>query len=227
MTSVRILCYNVRSLRDDVDALVRVIRSVAPDVLIVQEAPRFLRWRSKCAALARRSGLVVVAGGRVTGANVVFSTLACDVLDVREVAFSPYRNLHRRGAVMALLRKGDATFAVAGTHLDLIEVPRLTHLEELRHAALGIVPPEAPFVLAGDFNAVLGSATWSKAAEFGADAWAESGEGDGFTYPSRAAERRIDGVFVSRATVTRIATIDSPDVHIASDHRPIVVELDL
>lgn len=227
MTSVRILCYNVRSLRDDVAALVRVIRSVAPDVLIVQEAPRFAQWRSKCAALARRSGLVVVAGGRVTGANVIFSTIACDVVDVREVAFSPYRNLHRRGAIMAVLRKGDATFAVAGTHLDLIEVPRLVHLDELRHATVGLVPPEAPFVLAGDLNAVPGSATWSKAEQFGTDAWAAHGEGDGFTYPSSHSERRIDGIFVRRATVTRIATIDSADVRVASDHRPIVVDLDI
>ena len=35
--------------------------------------PHLLRWRSKCAALARTSGLVVVGGGRRAGANLVMS----------------------------------------------------------------------------------------------------------------------------------------------------------
>ncbi|HEY2985649.1 MAG TPA: hypothetical protein VGJ38_15950, partial [Jatrophihabitantaceae bacterium] len=64
MPTLRLLCYNVRSLRDDEDAVARVIRGCEAHVVCVQEAPRFARWRSKNAALARRSGLVVVGGGR-------------------------------------------------------------------------------------------------------------------------------------------------------------------
>jgi hypothetical protein len=43
---VRVLGYNIRSMRDDEDALARVIRACAPDVVLVQEAPRFFRWRT-------------------------------------------------------------------------------------------------------------------------------------------------------------------------------------
>ena len=60
---LRVLSYNVRGLRDDRQALAEVVRAADPDVVCVQEAPRFLRWRSTCAALARTSGLVVVGGG--------------------------------------------------------------------------------------------------------------------------------------------------------------------
>ncbi len=67
MPTLRLLTYNVRSMRDDRAAVARVIRSAEPDVVCVQEAPRFLRWRSTCAALARTSGLVVVGGGRPAG----------------------------------------------------------------------------------------------------------------------------------------------------------------
>ena len=67
MTSLRVLTYNVRSMRDDRSALGRVISSAAPDVVLVQEAPRFARWRSLCAQLARMSGLVVVSGGAQPG----------------------------------------------------------------------------------------------------------------------------------------------------------------
>lgn len=36
---IRVLSYNVRSLRDDTEALARVIRACEPDLVCVQEAP--------------------------------------------------------------------------------------------------------------------------------------------------------------------------------------------
>ena len=54
---VRVMSYNIRSLRDDSAAVVRVIRAADPDVVCVQEAPRFLFWRRKCARLARDVGM--------------------------------------------------------------------------------------------------------------------------------------------------------------------------
>ncbi|MET0712639.1 MAG: endonuclease/exonuclease/phosphatase family protein, partial [Jiangellaceae bacterium] len=46
VVSLRVVTYNVRSLRDDRDALVRVIRGLSADVVCMQEAPRRLRWRA-------------------------------------------------------------------------------------------------------------------------------------------------------------------------------------
>src|SRR4051794_41823180 len=60
---IRVLSYNVRSLRDDTAALARVIGACAPDLVLVQEAPRFFRWRKKLARLAAASGQVVLTGG--------------------------------------------------------------------------------------------------------------------------------------------------------------------
>jgi endonuclease/exonuclease/phosphatase family metal-dependent hydrolase len=52
--------------------------------------------------------------------------------------------------------------------------------------------------------------------------------GDGFTYSARNPQRRIDGVFADPVLRIRSAeVIDTPDVMIASDHRPVLVELDL
>jgi len=119
MATLRLLCYNVRSMRDDRAALARVIRSAEPDVVCIQEAPRLLRWRSTCAALARTSGLVVVSGGRPAGANLIMSTLGVDVVKTVDVTFSKDPGLHQRGTAIAVLRLRGSTFAVAGTHLDL------------------------------------------------------------------------------------------------------------
>jgi endonuclease/exonuclease/phosphatase family metal-dependent hydrolase len=244
VTSLRLLCYNVRSMRDDADALARVMRDIAPDVAIIQEAPRFLRWRSKCAALARRAGLVQVAGGPTAGANLILSTLAVDVLATREAPFSPDRNLHRRGAALARLRLGNSEFGLAGTHLDLIEAPRIRHLGELAEITAELIPPQVPLIVGGDINAVPGSATWNSLERFGIDAWAvagaaeaDAGRGgaanrdrdlDGFSYPSHGPVRRIDAVFLDpRIKPLRAEVRDSPDIRLASDHRPLVVELDL
>jgi endonuclease/exonuclease/phosphatase family metal-dependent hydrolase len=228
VTALKLLCYNVRSVRDDADALARVMRDIAPDVAIIQEAPRFLRWRSKCAALARRAGLVQVAGGRTAGANLILSSLAVEVVTTRDIPFSTDRNLHHRGAAMALLKLGDAEFGLAGIHLDLIEAPRLRHLDELAAIAAKLIPARAPFIVGGDINAVPGSATWNRLASFGTDAWSAVGAGDGLSYPSTGPVRRIDAVFVdARVKPLRAEVLDSPDIHIATDHRPLVVELEL
>ena len=68
---LRVLTYNVHSRRDDVTALGTVVRDLAPDIAIIQEGPRRLRWRQKSAALARTTGLLV-AGGM----SAAFSTVA-------------------------------------------------------------------------------------------------------------------------------------------------------
>ncbi|HEY8828476.1 MAG TPA: endonuclease/exonuclease/phosphatase family protein [Jatrophihabitantaceae bacterium] len=228
MATLRLLCYNVRSMRDDRAALARVIRSAEPDVVCIQEAPRLLRWRSTCAALARTSGLVVVSGGRPAGANLIMSTLGVDVVKTVDVTFSKDPGLHQRGTAIAVLRLRGSTFAVAGTHLDLKAEPRLRHVGELHAAIAGHVPAEVPAVVAGDINDKPGSALWQALTEQRLDAFATAGTGSAFTSTATNPHQRIDGVFVDpRITVRSARVLDGPDVLIASDHRPILAELGL
>lgn len=63
----------------------RVLREVRPDVVALVGAPASLRWRSRCAALARRSGLVYVGGGRSAGSALLLAHLRVAVTDVQEV----------------------------------------------------------------------------------------------------------------------------------------------
>ncbi|MDQ2838138.1 MAG: endonuclease/exonuclease/phosphatase family protein [Actinomycetota bacterium] len=227
MTVLRLLSYNVRSLRDDPAAVARVIRDAAPQVAIIQEAPRFLRWRSTCAGLARRAGLVWVTGGRPAGSNLILSTLAVDVRATHEIAFTAQRNLHQRGAAVAVLKLAGTEFAVAGTHLDLTEAARLWHLDELAAFAADRLAG-VPLIVGGDINAVPGSQTWQRLQSFGTDAFAAVGSGDGFSYSATEPVRRIDAVFADpRLRPLRAEVIDSPDVRIGSDHRPLLVDFEL
>ena len=80
---LRVVSYNIHSRRDDPAALAAVVRAAAPDVLIVQEAPRRFRWRQKSATLAESFGLVVAAGGLPSLGNLLLTSLRVRVLDTR------------------------------------------------------------------------------------------------------------------------------------------------
>lgn len=228
MPTVRVLSYNVRSMRDDRAALGRVISSAAPDVVCVQEAPRFARWRSLCAELARRSGLVVVTGGRAAAAQLILSGLGVDVVSTAQVRFSADRGLHRRGAAIAVLRRHGATFAVAGTHLDVVEPPRLRHVAELDRALAVHVPAGVPTIVAGDMNAAPGSATWRALTRERTDAFAAAGDGPGYTSTATDPRQRIDGIFAGPGITVRSArVVEHPDAARASDHLPVLAELEI
>ncbi len=228
MPIVRVLTYNVRSMRDDRAALGRVIASAEPDVVCVQEAPRFARWRSLCAELARRSGLVVVTGGRAAAAQLILSGLGVDVVSTAQVRFSPVPGRHRRGTAIAVLRKQGAAFAVAGTHLDLVADARLRHVEELDRAIAAHVPPDVPTIVGGDINDTPGSATWRALTRDRQDAFAVAGTASPFTSTAALPRRTIDGIFAGAGATVRSATVVAhPDAARASDHLPVLAELEL
>jgi endonuclease/exonuclease/phosphatase family metal-dependent hydrolase len=228
MTVLRLLSYNIRSLRDDEDAVTRVIKDARPNVVLIQEAPRFLRWRSTAARIARRSGLVVVGGGGSASGNLLLSGLEVDRLAQRDVLFTRDRRLHQRATSMAVLALSGHRFAVAGTHLDLVEGPRLRHVDELHAAIDGFVPADVPLIVGGDMNDDPGSPVWRRLETRGVDAWAASGTGDGITSSVIRPLRRIDGVFVDRRLrLISTEVINTADVQIASDHRPVLVQIEL
>src|SRR5262249_50698259 len=117
------------------------------------------------------------------------------------------------------------SFAVLGTHLD--GQSQAHQIAEV-HRALDAFAPGVPAVVAGDINASPGMPGWQQLAARGADAFAVAGQGDGFTSNVTALTRRIDGIFADPGIEVRSArAIDTPDVRVASDHLPVVAELEL
>jgi endonuclease/exonuclease/phosphatase family metal-dependent hydrolase len=224
MAELRLLTYNVRSLRDDVDAVAEVIRSCAPDVVCVQEAPRMLRWRSKRAALARKSGLVVATADR-PGGLMVMTSLAVKVVSTRFTLLPKTPDLHQRAVAMAEVELGGCRWAIASVHLGVDADERGRHLERLYEFVDG---SEAPLVVAGDFNNEPNGPIWQSLAERMQDAYAVAPDGPAETYPARRPRRRIDGVFADRTidVVACHAVHDDPDLLVAaSDHLPVLAVL--
>lgn len=222
---LRVLSYNVRSLRDGRRAVADVIRSCAPDVVCVQEAPRLARWRSKAAALARESATVVVTGGRTAGAMLVLCRLGVDVRWREDLRLSRTPGLHQRGLALAGLRLAGRDLVVASFHLGLRPGERLRHVDEIAGRLRTV---DAPVVLGGDVNEQPGQPSWLALCERWRDAYAAAPAGEGNTYSARHPHKRIDGIFADPAIeVVSCGVPDAPGAGLASDHRPVLAVLRL
>lgn len=219
----RLMTWNVRSLRDDRQAVVRVLRACAPDVLFVQEAPRFLRAQSKLAALARESGMVVAAGGKPAAGVALLTTLRVDVDAAASVLLPRTRGLHQRGLAVARLTVAGGSFTAASLHLGLDADERRRHADEILRFLTG---RDQPWVVAGDFNEKADAPAWRVLAAGHEDIGADR---DWPTFPASAPRRRIDTVLVPQGWTYSVVSpsdiVGESDLIAATDHRPVVVDV--
>ncbi|AQZ64914.1 unnamed protein product [[Actinomadura] parvosata subsp. kistnae] len=226
--TIRVGTYNLHGLRDSVPALARVIADARADVLCVQEAPRFLRWRARRAALAAASGLSVATPGRVGGVAVLVGPRA-RVLHAETRRLRAFLGLERRALAVAVVQAEGARLAVGSLHLDLHDAARMRHAVEAVALMEDVAARHgAAVVLAGDVNEHPHRPAWRYLAGRLADCYAVAPEGDGLTFPAGKPSARIDGVFAARGThVVSCGGVRaaSADLTGASDHLPVVAEL--
>ena len=213
---MRIVSWNVRSLRDDARGVAAFLRATGPDVVLVQEAPRLLLWRWSCWRLARRSGLRRVVGGAPAAGNLLLVSSRVRVLEATGVRLAKRPGLHRRGAVIAVLEVAGQVVAVLGSHLDLDPAARLETAAQLR----GLAPTGHRLLVAADVNETADGPAWAELSAGLIDVAADCGP----TFPRCAPVRRIDGLFADPALVVR--AVSRPDPGPVTDHLPLVVDLD-
>jgi endonuclease/exonuclease/phosphatase family metal-dependent hydrolase len=87
---------------------------------------------------------------------------------------------------------------------------------------------EPPIVIGGDLNEFPDGPAARILAGLGWDAWTRIGFSTGETYPASDPSARIDYLFTSREVrVERAMVPKSAMIRTASDHLPVVVDLDL
>jgi endonuclease/exonuclease/phosphatase family metal-dependent hydrolase len=222
VTKIRVLSYNLHGLKDDRRALAAVVREAAPDVAILQEAPRRFRWRQKSADLAREVELVIGGGGLPALGNLILTNLRVRAVAEWNVRYPLTPGRHMRGAVFVRCRVGRATFVAAGSHLstDAAERPAQAELLKARMEEVA-----EPLVFAGDLNENSGGAAWRMIADGLTDA---AGNDERPTFPVTAARERLDAIFVGpRIAVLQYDVIDTPSTRAASDHFPVVADLEI
>lgn len=213
--AVRVVSWNVRSLRDDSAGVAAFLRATAADVAIIQEAPRLLLSSLANARLARRAGLRRVVGGASAAGNLLLVGARVRVVDARAVRLPQRRGLHRRGAVLAVLELDGRRFRVLGTHLDLDAAARLDSARTLR-APLPSVPP---LLVGADLNEEPAGPAWQALSAGLVDLAADRGP----TFPLRQPRRRIDGLFADPALEP--VRVERPDPGPVTDHFPLVADL--
>ncbi|MEU3414512.1 MULTISPECIES: endonuclease/exonuclease/phosphatase family protein [unclassified Streptomyces] len=228
--TLRVLSYNIRSMRDDTTALARVITACAPDLVLLQEAPRFFRWRKKLARLAAASGQVVLTGGATAAGPAVLCGLRATVERTEDLLLPLTPGLHRRGFATAVVRFGGARLGVLSCHLSLRQDERYEQGGMLldRLAALGVEHA----VAGGDLNEGPDGRTFRRLAAGLRDCRTAAPWGGEFTSTPADPHQRIDAIFATEGieVLGCGVPLDQPgvreaDLRAASDHLPVLAAL--
>ncbi|MEU6241288.1 endonuclease/exonuclease/phosphatase family protein [Streptomyces sp. NPDC047024] len=227
---IRALTYNIRSLKDDPRALARVITACAPDLVLLQEAPRFFRWRKKLTRLANATGQTYLTGGAPAAGPAILCSLRATV-DRTEDALLPLTpGLHRRGFATAEVRFGQARLGVLSCHLSLQRDERREQGAALLDRLAGMGTEHA--IAGGDLNEDPGGHTFQSLAAGLQDCRTTAPRGGADTFPATAPERRIDALFATKGievlacgVPADLPGVTGEDLRAASDHLPVLAAL--
>jgi endonuclease/exonuclease/phosphatase family metal-dependent hydrolase len=238
---IRVLTYNIRSGNGDLARTAQTIRSLAPDIVGLQEVD--VHW-------AERSGFAdqAVLLGEMLGMHVRFAPIyslpsADSVKPARQFGVAllsrypivGWKNdtLTRLstqaqnpspapapGLLEATIEINGAVVRVFDTHLDYRSDPRVRK-QQVTEMLAYVGTASGPTLLLGDLNATPDAAELQPLFEQLRDAWLTAAE-PGFTYPADMPAKRIDYVLASRHFRVRSASVPATA---ASDHRPVVADL--
>ncbi|MEV0120233.1 endonuclease/exonuclease/phosphatase family protein [Streptomyces sp. NPDC050703] len=227
---IRVLSYNIRSMRDDTDALARVIAACAPDLVLVQEAPRFFRWRKKLARLARAADLVILSGGGTAAGPALLCSLRATVERTEDVLLPLTPGLHRRGFATAVVRFGRARLGVLSCHLSLQAEERYAQGGLLLDRLAGLGAEHA--VAGGDLNERPRGRTFRRLTETLQDCWATRPWGGEHTSTPGDPHQRIDAILATPGievlgcgVPAGLPGVTEADLRAATDHLPVLAAL--
>lgn len=231
---LRIMAWNLWELRGDLSALTEAVRDLAPDVLLVQEAPRFVLPTTRLRWFARQVGMEILVGGFGGRGLAILATedVAARVIrrGMHPVAqqLSDLNSTYPRGvAAVRVSVPGGGAVVLSSIHFALQQDNRMAHAEHVR--AL-VSSAGAPVIIGGDLNE-----TADGAARQLLDPLVQDPVGtDQHTFPASAPTRRIDAILVSEGVQVRDAravrstdAVDTTRLAGASDHLPTLVDVSL
>lgn len=222
---LRVLCWNIHhgvggDGRLDLERLAKVICDANPDLVALQEVDNQCARSGRIdqtAELARLTGMTGLFGKAMDygGGGYGQAILSRHPVRSNKVHALPSGDEPRIAFEATLTIKGRET-RIISTHFDLDEAKRLAQAEVLANLPTARVPA----VLCGDFNATPQSPPWVVLAK----SWIPVlKKVPAFTHPAHKPDTEIDHVF-TRGLTTTAPVIVLPE-SIASDHRPMLVEL--
>jgi len=242
--TLRVMTYNVhrcvgRGGAASLDDVAALCVEAAPDVVALQEldAPETDDGAGVHHArdLADRLGMAYLflrTYRRHAGCDYGHALLSRHPLALRRAALfaaPPGARWEPRGAIWARITVGEVALDVVATHLGVNARERGPQAAELVGPAwLGGADVGARRILLGDMNALPWTAAYRRLAGHLRDAQRQLATRPRPTFPARLPVARIDHVFVSPDLDVRAAEVPaSRAARRASDHRPLIVDLEV
>lgn len=241
---LRVMTYNVHACigtdgKLSPERIARVIASCEPDVVALQELDAG-RARTGMVDQAQAIAQILemeyhffpsinVEEGRY--GNAILSRFPMQLVRVAALPVSKrYQTREPRGALRVSLDVAGQTVHVINTHLGLNIRERLEQVDVLLGADwLGDESIDCPLILCGDLNATPSSTAYRRISERMSDTQVSlAGNRPRSTWYSGFPLKRIDHVFISDGlTVEKVLIPEHRLARVASDHRPLAVDLKL
>jgi len=236
---ITVLTYNIHhgagaDGRIDLERIARVVRDSKADLVALQEVDESTNRSggvSQVSELARLTGLRPIFGAAMPydGGEYGDAVLSRFAILSAQTLRLPWHEGDRREPRVALevvcrtRGGGRQEIVFVSTHLDHTREPsdRLEQANQLNAAYRG---DDRPVILAGDFNCEPATPPMRELSRV----WlAASNADDSPTSPADAPVRKIDHVLVKPLTRWLVNSAKVIDERVASDHRPVVVTLEL
>lgn len=232
--SFRVMTYNIHhgegvDGRLDLDRIAAIIRKANCDLVALQELDRNaertdkqdqLQWLAEKTQMKSFFAKAIELGSGEYGVGIL-SRLPITAHQVYRLPSNATRE-QRVACEVRVEPLNGRSFVFVSTHLDHSrdDQDRRQQVAKL-HELFGHGP--SPAVLAGDLNA-----TWEQEAmQPLRDHWQEVDAEKRPTSPAENPRRKIDYVWTSKAHHWTVRQVEVIDEAVASDHRPLVVELEL
>ncbi len=240
---LRVMTYNIQAGGGDIARVGAAIRELSPDIAALQEVD--VHWSSRSSFVDEADSLAKYLGMQVRFADI-YDLPATDssggrrqfgvaVLSRFPITSFTNRSITRLstqttnptpssapGLLDATIDFHGTKIRVFNTHLDYRADPRVRE-QQVRDMLSFIGDSPLPTILFGDLNAGPNAPELQPLLAKLHDSWSPS-RGAGFSYPAINPEKRIDYVLTSKQFSVRDARVAET---LASDHRPVVVDLTL
>jgi endonuclease/exonuclease/phosphatase family metal-dependent hydrolase len=226
--ALRVATYNIHSAvgrdgRCDPGRVARVIRELAADVVALQEVESHHGGLDALEFLGRETGMTAVPGPTMLRTEGDYGNALLTrsrLLEVRRLDLS-FPGREPRGALDVTLEAGRLAVRIIATHLGLRPVERRHQIDTI---LAGLAQPNpGPTVLLGDLNEwfLWGRPLRRLHAHFGPTPAPA-------TFPAHWPVFALDRVWVQPLrSLRKLAVHDSRLARVASDHLPLVAEIDL
>lgn len=221
--SLRIATYNLRGLKDDPATAAAAVRAIGPDVLLLQELPRYPGSDYAITSFAREARLLWSGRTRWVSGTGMMTGLRLLPTDSEDLALRVGLRENPRSFTLAQVRHPDGPpITVASIHLSLRAEQRVEHvrtvMEELDARAGG-----GSLVVGGDLNENSSGQAWGVLG-----AGLQEVGGDRPTYPAAGPRHRIDTIFSrghDQITLGDPQLVEGMRLAAATDHLPVWVDL--